>query len=537
MVKQIVLLSGPVASGKTTLAEQLVDRFGFKLIKTWQLLTELEPDVPRDRESLQALGEKLDSATNGEWVAECLGRFSLRLRDEARIVVDSVRIQEQIDSVRRGFAQFTNVTHLYLDAADEDKVQRYASRRRADIQELDSYESVQKNSTEKNVVKLAQKADVVINTSRCDEGDVLVRAASKLGLYGTGYCRVVDTIVGGQYGSEGKGQVAAHLAKEYDLLIRVGGPNAGHKVYRRDKPDTFHILPSGSRVPGTQLMLGAGAVVNVSKLLEEIASLEVTPDRLTIDPQVMVINEQDVERENGLVKAIGSTGQGVGEATARRILQRQGSSVQLARDILSLRPYVRPAWEKLEVVLRDPRSRVLLEGTQGTSLSLYHGPYPHVTSRDTTVSGCLAEAGIAPGYLRRSVMVTRTYPIRVQSPKGKTSGPMKGEISKRAVAERSGLLEIDIAKTETTSTTNKPRRIGEFDFEQFKKSVFLNSPTDIALTFVDYLDDANRAARRFEQLTPETLQFIEELELIANTPVSLVSTRFHYRSIIDRRHW
>ena len=93
-------------------------------------------------------------------------------------------------------------------------------------------------------------------------------------------------------------------------------------------------------------------------------------------------------------------------------------------------------------VLQDTfaaNGRVCLEGTQGTGLSLYHGSYPYVTSRDTTVSGCLAEAGIPPGKVRRVVMVCRTYPIRVESPDGSTSGPMSQEISLDAISERSGI--------------------------------------------------------------------------------------------------
>jgi adenylosuccinate synthase len=70
-----------------------------------------------------------------------------------------------------------------------------------------------------------------------------------------------------------------------------------------------------------------------------------------------------------------------------------------------------------------------------------------------------------------------------------------------------------------------------------RKSAQLNFPTDIALTFVDYLHHKNRGARRFDQLQPETIRFIEEVERVANAPVSLISTRFHPRSVIDRRTW
>jgi len=536
MVQLVVLLSGSVASGKSTLGNHLVADFGATLLKTWQLLTEIEPDVGRDRESLQALGEKLDRDTDGRWVSEALGKWASRLPKDAIIVVDSVRILQQIDWIRRGFGPA--VVHVHLEASDDDLRKRYAGRKRKDIQELATYDDVLKNETERAVPTLREKADIVINTTWSDERDVLIRTASRLGLYGRACHRVVDVLVGGQYGSEGKGQVAAYLSKEYDMLVRVGGPNAGHKVYRGEEPDTFHTLPSGSRVSSAELLLGPGAVVDIATLLKEINSLQIEPDRLTIDPQVLIITDDDKKQEARLIEEIGSTGQGVGAATARRILQRD-ESVQLAKHIQELKPFVRPAWERLERRMRDPRTRILLEGTQGTALSLYHGPYPWVTSRDTTVAGCLAEAGISPGHVRRSIMVTRTLPIRVESPKGKgkTSGPMKQELSFKQIAERCHVPETDIRKTERTSTTNKTRRIGEFDWELFKKSVFLNSPTDIALTFVDYIDGENQNARRFDQLTPATLRFIEEVETVASAPVSLISTRFHYRSIIDRRNW
>src|SRR5438445_1583364 len=107
---------------------------------------------------------------------------------------------------------------------------------------------------------------------------------------------------------------------------------------------------------------------------------------------------------------------------------RGSNPPELARDIPDLKPFIRDTFEVLEEAFFN-RKRVLLEGTQGTGLSLYHGNYPHVTSRDTTVAGCLAEAGISPSRVRKVVIVCRTYPIRVQSPDGQglTSGPMSQE--------------------------------------------------------------------------------------------------------------
>ena len=70
-----------------------------------------------------------------------------------------------------------------------------------------------------------------------------------------------------------------------------------------------------------------------------------------------------------------------------------------------------------------------------------------------------------------------------------------------------------------------------------RRAAALNGPTDIALTFADYIANKNEKAHRFEQLTSETITFIEEIERVAAAPVSLISTRFDFRSIIDRRAW
>jgi adenylosuccinate synthase len=180
---------------------------------------------------------------------------------------------------------------------------------------------------------------------------------------------------------------------------------------------------------------------------------------------------------------------------------------------------------------------VLVEGTQGAGLSLYHGQYPYVTSRDTSVGGCLSEAGISPSRVRKIVMVCRTYPIRVQNPEGGTSGDLSQEISWEIVSRRSRIKLAQLEESEKTSTTNRRRRVGEFDWALLRRASAINGPTDVALTFADYLDRRNEDARRYEQLRSETIRFIEEVERVAAAPVSLISTRFDFRSVIDRRYW
>ena len=263
---------------------------------------------------------------------------------------------------------------------------------------------------------------------------------------------------------------------------------------------------------------------------------EVSAGRLSIDPQAMIISDDDIKSEAEHFKNISSTAQGVGVASAHKILGRSEykdcKSKHLAKDNDLLKAYIRDAHEIIANAFVQGQ-HIMLEGTQGTSLSLHHGEYPHVTSRDTTVSGCLSDAGIAPKSVRRIVLVCRSYPIRVGGP----SGDMGLEVSLEAIANRSGIPLKELEKTERTTTTNRQRRIAEFDWEQFKRSVQLNGPTDIALTFVDYFNINNRDAYRFEQLDEYTLRFVEEVERVSGRPVTLLSTAFDWRNVIDRRAW
>lgn len=535
---RIILLSGPIASGKSTLARQLVDQFGMKLIQTrkWLHTGMAEEEYELNRVDLQEEGERLDRRTNGEWIKYGLQR-ELRAGDvEGAVVLDAVRTAEQIDAIRDAYGPV--VMHVHVSASHDVLAERYERRQRdsGTVGGIVSYATALENQTELQVETLKDIADVSIDTERCTKDDVLVQVASHLRLNGeqdTGY---VDVIIGGQYGSEGKGQIAWYLADDYDLLVRVGGPNAGHKVYEQPKPYTHHLLPSGTRRnTNAKLLIGPGAVLNVDVLRQEIADCQVEVGRLYIDTQAMIIEEGDIQKENDLKEDIGSTGQGVGAATSRRIMGR-GKGVRLAKDIPELKPYICSAIDILHSTFQA-NGRVCLEGTQGTGLSIFHGEYPYVTSRDTTVSGCIAEAGISPARVRRVVMVCRTHPIRVESPADGTSGPMSQEIDFQTIAARSGIEIEELEKTERTSTTNRSRRIGEFDWALLRKASLLNAPTDVALTFTDYLDGRNRDAMRFEQLTPETIQFVQEVERVSGARVSLITTGFNFRSIIDRRTW
>lgn len=539
MARTVVALSGSIASGKSTLARGLQRRYEIRHVRTQHLLRDRAKQSGRgdlnERRALQNYGELLDRETGGRWVAEDLAPMLARMPDRTVVVIDAVRLSTQLDGLREVFGR--RLSHVHLQAPVEVLSHRYLSRD-SELTELASYAETKQDPTEAAVDSLARLADIVIDTAQNRVEDVETRCAARLGLLPPLGEPLVDAIIGGQYGSEGKGNIAYYLAPEYDVLVRVGGPNAGHKVPDFDEHGssyTHRSLPSGTRANETAtLIIGPGAVINPTVLLKEISECAVEAGRLYIDPQVMVIKEQDIEAERQLVKAIGSTGQGVGHATARRILEREGSGATLAKDVPELRPFMPK--HGAGAILEEAFSRgqrVLLEGTQGTGLSLFHGSYPHVTSRDTTVAGTLAEAGISPRRVRRVVMVCRTYPIRVGGP----SGPLSTELDWTDIATRSSLSALDLENTEKGSVSGNQRRVSEFDWALLRRSAELNGASDIALTFADYIDVRNRAAFRFDQLSSATLRFIEEVEQVAGCSVSLVAARFTARSVLDRRNW
>jgi adenylosuccinate synthase len=542
MPKQIVLISGSVASGKPTLATLLSGRSDHvHVLKTKEVIRELARnklgrELEAERGAMQDFVDRLDRETKGRWVRDALRRLLARLgraEPDSTLIVDAVRIPDQIKAIREAYGY--SVIHIHLRPPLETLDRRYRKRAYRGPKELPRFADVKDGETEGRLQLLEKAADVVIDTRLCREEDVLAKAAAHLGLSSRHHSRLVDVIVGGQYGSEGKGHIASYLSREYSVLVRVGGPNAGHRVFLAEGPYTHHQLPSGTLRSDAQLVIAAGAVLNADTLMQEIADCKVEAERLSIDPRAMIISERDIVQETSLKERIASTGQGVGTATARRIVDR-GAPVALAANIPELSPFVRETWEILEKAYSEGR-KILVEGTQGVGLSLYHGDYPYVTSRDTSASGSLAEAGIPPSRVRRVVMVCRTYPIRVQNPPGGTSGMLAQEISWWKIAKRSGISPSQFAKAERTSTTNRRRRVGEFDWVLLRKAAALNGPTDIALTFADYLKRENEKARRYEQLDSDTIRFIEEVERVAAAPVTLVSTRFDFRSIIDRRAW
>jgi adenylosuccinate synthase len=294
----------------------------------------------------------------------------------------------------------------------------------------------------------------------------------------------VSVIVGGQYGSEGKGKVAHFFAKKYNAsaVVRVGGPNSGHTVIDDNgNALIFKHLPTASIIKGTKCILTAGNYINISTLLSEIELSNIQHSDLLIDPYAVIITNEDIEEEkNGnLVESIGSTGCGLGAAVTRRISRNK--DVLFAKDAQELKNYIEPTNEFLRSCL-DKKERVIVEGTQGFGLSLLHSNlHPFCTSRDTTASGFLSEAGISPIDVDDVIMVIRAFPIRVAG----NSGPLSYETTWEKISENMSLgKEIK----EFTSVTKKVRRVADFDPVIVRRAISYNNPTQIILNHVDYVE-------------------------------------------------
>lgn len=327
---------------------------------------------------------------------------------------------------------------------------------------------------------------------------------------------MVTVVVGGQYGSEGKGKVAQYLAASTNAaaVVRVGGPNSGHTGY--DLEGQRHVLrhlPTASLLRNPPLcLIGAGSYIDVPVLLEEIQRTGLPQDRLVIDQNAFLIidEDRDYERASELRDRIGSTGSGTGGAVRRRIERRAGQPSP--SDVPALAPFVGSVAERLRSLL-DLDARVIVEGTQGFGLSVLHSPhYPKATSRDTTAAAAASEAGISPRDVDEVVLVIRSYPIRVAG----NSGPLADEIDWRTVAVE-GNSAVDLR--EYTSVTGLERRVGRFDPAIVRHAIMINRPSAIVLNHVDYVD--TRAGERGE-MTALAAEFADRVSQSIGASVDLV---------------
>lgn len=323
----------------------------------------------------------------------------------------------------------------------------------------------------------------------------------------------LTVLVGGQYGSEGKGAVAAFVADQYQIHVRVGSPNAGHTIYWNGEKHVMQTIPCGWINPDALIVIGRGALLHMSRLMEELEHIEkYYPNfrmRFVIDAEAGILDEKFRETEGGthgeMHKRIGSTGEGVGPARVARI-NRDPSQFRRFKDVAAeyglsdCLVYNTPAFI---ACAQDCGDNVLIEGTQGSALSLLHSFWPYCTSIDTNAAGIISEVGLAPSRVTDVLMVCRTYPIRVAG----NSGPMKGETSWEALSAKIG-KEV----TEKTTVTKKTRRVAEWDDDLFRQSCLLNAPTEIALMFTDYVDPALYGATNIEAIhnSAALTQFVAE---------------------------
>lgn len=338
----------------------------------------------------------------------------------------------------------------------------------------------------------------------------------------------LTVVVGGQYGSEGKGKLVSHLAGAGApvAVVRCGGPNAGHTADDGEgRRAVLRQLPSGAVYPDCGLMLAAGMQIDVDLLLEEAGALGVDERRLTVDPGAVLIEERDAKAEvrSGLGQRIGSTQTGTGAAIARKVMRGQG--VRRATDDPRLAPFLGDVAGVLSDLLLAG-THVVVEGSQGAGLSLHHGSWPHVTGRDTTAAAFLSEAGLPPRAVTDVAVVLRTYPIRVAG----SSGPLN-EIGWDEVARRSN---APVKLEERTTVTRRLRRIGEFDWALAKRAVLLNGPSALAVHGLDYLDRRDLGCRKERRLSRASRGFVDALEDRLNTRVRWLFTGPSGADLIDR---
>ena len=373
-------------------------------------------------------------------------------------------------------------------------------------------------------------------------------------------------VIGGQYGSEAKGTVVEQIGRERNVeyAVRTGAINAGHSFMYKGKKYKMQTIPCGWTNPNTKLVIGAGAYIYMPLLLEEVALIkEATGEdvrkRLFIDKRAGLHTDEHhkIEREKKLHESMGSTGEGCAEAAIEKMRRSRDytlfSMTSLAKEFQIVDTV------KLLNDAYDEGKQILLEGTQGTMLDFHTGNYPYVTSRQTFVSGWLAEAGLSPKLKYEVIMVVRAFPIRVAGNSGKFSNELSwvefarelNSKSKEPVVAEAALQRFEDAMIETslemglpnhkpegwdaetrathseklsafhqtalkkldeptfkelsklfelTTVTKKLRRIARMNWDELRYACMLNRPDSIALMFLNYVDPSLATAKTWEDV-------------------------------------
>ena len=340
----------------------------------------------------------------------------------------------------------------------------------------------------------------------------------------------VDCLVGMQWGSEGKGKISAYLARGYDGMVRSGAPQAGHTFHDAGGKHVMRQVPCGVTDPDCLLYIAGAGLIDTDVLLSELREHEVYPDRLMIDSHAMLITAEHrhAEAMSSLERRLASTLEGVGAASADKIW-RQGKIFEgYAVEDPELYFYSGNVPEALDELLSEG-GRLLCEGTQGFALSLNHGEYPFVTSRDVTAAALLADAGVAPSAHGKTVGVLRTYPIRVGGNSGSTGSE---ELAWDEITRRSGSRS---PIREYTTVTGRERRVFEQSMDVLLQAVRVNRPDELALTFIDYINVDDYGKSSFDALSGDSKRYVDRIEEELSVPVTLISTGPLAEHMIDRR--
>lgn len=289
-------------------------------------------------------------------------------------------------------------------------------------------------------------------------------------------------LVDGQYGSTGKGLVAAAFAEaigeRIDWITTNSGPNSGHTGYIGDKKILTQQLPvawAACQKLGynARCYLNAGAIINPNILRHEM-KYRLSYNPVYLHPHAVYITPDDLVPSEG-AKAIASTAKGTGEAMARKVNRDKTAVASFHMRSATDINFNHPDFADM------PQAHIFVETAQGFSLGINSGFFPYTTSRECTVMQALSDAHIPLQFHRKTVMVVRSFPIRV----GNTPDGQSGDVypdQKELSWEELGL------KPELTTVTKRVRRVFSWSWQQFRDSVRVNRPEVIVFNFAQYLD-------------------------------------------------
>jgi adenylosuccinate synthase len=318
-------------------------------------------------------------------------------------------------------------------------------------------------------------------------------------------------VVGGQWGSEGKGLFAGYLAQQRkpDAVVCQFGPNAGHTWYEGDRPIVFKSLPVAAIAKSVKrVFLGPGSVINPLVLQKEIDELGplLNDKKIYVHEAAAILMPGDAEKEmaEGGVTHIASTRQGTSEAMIRKIRrQTDYEAPRLLRHLPTVK--VIPHNKYRNMLWSD--DVVQVEGAQGMDLSINSGmEYPYTTSRDCTPAQVMADCGLHPYDLSSVYVCIRTYPIRVGNILG-GNGLVLGKSGPHYSDQTELTWDIIGQPEELTTVTKRVRRVFSFSLLQTAKMLDELRPAGVFLNFANYLseNDVATMVRKIDEIAGEQI--------------------------------